>query len=49
MGGETLVGNSAEQFDLYLRSDIRKWAKAVKDRRDRRLTPLRQEAKELFR
>jgi tripartite-type tricarboxylate transporter receptor subunit TctC len=31
MGGETLVGNSAEQFDTYLRSDIRKWAKAVKD------------------
>ena len=31
MGGETLVANSAEQFDVYLRADIRKWAKAVKD------------------
>lgn len=31
MGGETLVANSAEQFDLYLRADIRKWAKVVKD------------------
>lgn len=31
MGGETLVGSTPEQFDLYLRADIRKWAKAVKD------------------
>mgnify|MGYP001615256376 CR=1 FL=1 len=31
MGGETLIGSTPEQFDSYLRSEIRKWAKAVKD------------------
>jgi len=31
MGGETLIGSTPEQFDLFLRSEIRRWAKAVKD------------------
>jgi tripartite-type tricarboxylate transporter receptor subunit TctC len=31
MGGETLVGSTPDQFDMYLRSEIKKWAKAVKD------------------
>ena len=31
MGGETLIANTPEQFDAYIRSEIRKWAKAVKD------------------
>ena len=31
MGGETLVGSTPDQFDMHLRSEIRKWAKAVKD------------------
>ena len=31
MGGETLVGSTPEEFDLYLRSEVKKWAKIVKD------------------
>ena len=31
MGGETLIASSPEQFDAYIRAEIKKWAKAVKD------------------
>lgn len=31
MGGETLIASTPEQFDVYIRAEIKKWAKAVKD------------------